>query len=158
MFGRIFSPTLPSTPRTPPGGPTVHLSSGDTAPGDLIRSHRLGAVPQDSPPSPRPKVPAVPCASEGPMMSLLGFNFFVSGAHGTQRNLLRLDYWFIIKRYDSGTASWRRRRGQGMWEGAWRIQVLSECTTLPNLQLGYTPTGKLSKLCHFAFFYRGFIT
>ena len=47
--------------------------------------------------------------------------------------------------------------GQGMWEGAWRIQVLHECTTLPNLQLGYTPTGKLSKLCHFSFFIEGLL-
>lgn len=47
-----FSPTLPSTPRTPPGGPTVHLGSDNTAPGGRIRSRRPGAVPQDSPPAP----------------------------------------------------------------------------------------------------------
>ena len=29
-----------------------------------------------------------------------------------------LDYWFIIKRYNSGTAKWKTGIEQGMWEGA----------------------------------------
>ena len=39
-----------------------------------------------------------------------------------------LDHQLIIKRYNSGTAKWKRCRGQGIGR-AWRFYSLSECTT-----------------------------
>ena len=66
------------------------------------------------------------------------------------------DHWFIIKGHINTTARWKRCTGQGMWEGAWRIQLVSECATLPNLHV-VTNWGALQTLS-FCIFYRRFIT
>lgn len=42
-----------------------------------------------------------------------------------------LEYWFIIKGYNSGTARWKNCIGQGIWEGAQNLHALSGHTTLP---------------------------
>ena len=38
-----------------------------------------------------------------------------------------VDYQFIIKLYNTGTARWKRCTGQGMWEGAQKFYALWAC-------------------------------
>ena len=42
-----------------------------------------------------------------------------------------LNYWFIIKGYNSETARWKRYTRQGMWEGRQGFHAFCRHTTLP---------------------------
>lgn len=56
-----------------------------------------------------------------------------------------LRYWFIITEYNLGTARWKRRTGQGIWEGVWSSHVLF-------MEICSWQTRKLSKAHPLVFF------
>lgn len=51
-------------------------------------------------------------------------------AYRTQEDSLLTRLLFIIKEYNSETATWKRAIGQGMWEGAQSSHALSRYATL----------------------------
>lgn len=64
-----------------------------------------------------------------------------------------VDHRFIIKRYNSGTARWKRFIGQGMGEGKRSFHVLSRCSILPKFPCIHQPRRYSNPVL-----YGGFIT
>lgn len=50
-----------------------------------------------------------------------------------RKTVYLLDYWLIMKGYNSGTASWKRCIGPDNGEGPQSFHALSGCSTLPGL-------------------------
>ena len=52
-----------------------------------------------------------------------------------------LDHQFIIKGFNSGTARWKQRTGQGLWEGV-GASMLSECYSPDTSTCSVPPSGR----------------
>ena len=77
---------------------------------------------------------------------------FARVAQSTQKTIYLLDYGFIIKGYNPGTARKKRCIVQGMWKGAVPPSpLLGRCATLPA-----RPTWEAFQTLYFRDFYEGF--
>ena len=63
-----------------------------------------------------------------------------------------LDYWFIMKEYNSGTARWKKYIGQSMGKGHWASMPSLSTPVFPNLHV-FTPPEALQILSFW--FFRG---
>ena len=107
--------------------------------GDSVRFHRLRAqLYKAAPLTPHFRCQSqvwVVCRLEVPMTPSLGLFNLLEQLTELRETFYLLDYWLIIKGYNSGTARWKRCVGQGMWEGARSFCALSECMPSPNLHV-----------------------
>lgn len=56
-----------------------------------------------------------------------------------ERAFKRLDYWLIVKVYNSSMARWKGYIWQSMWEGAWSFHTLLEFVILPTSSYVHQP-------------------
>ena len=73
----------------------------------------------------------VDCRSEFPTTPSSSLINLLEQLTELRETVYLLDYQFIIKGYNTGTAKRERFIRQGMWEGAWSFHALSGCTSLP---------------------------
>ena len=142
-----FSSTHPSNSGTPNVCPTIQLNSDTVYP--EIASDSTGEGLSPCSPLHPPKIPVI---SPGCHLGFwpTGYRLEVPTTPSSfnllewltesRESFYLLDYQFIIKDYNSGTARSKRCIGQGMGEGC-RALMLSEHATLPES----LPTWKLSK-------------
>lgn len=69
---------------------------------------------------------------EVPVTPSLGLINLLEQFTDLRKTFYLLDYWFIIKGYNSGTARWKRCTRQGMGKG-YRASMLSKCSILPQI-------------------------
>lgn len=109
----------------------------------------------------------VTCASDQPAINglLFGMASFGMASSLGSVNLLEqllelqtfhiLDYWFIMKDYNSGTASWKRCIRAASGERVWCFHVLQACGPHPPPPVSvWSPTWKFSDPCLFGFLWR----
>lgn len=70
----------------------------------------------------------------------------LEGLTELRETFLSLDYCFIIKGYNSKTATWMSCTGQGLWEGPWRFSFPSRHATVPAPHYVHQPGSSLNSL------------
>ena len=116
-----------------------------------------GSVPQDCPSPPPPRSHQTPITSQGchlcfspsgyrlevPTTPSLGSAHLLERLTEPTETVYLLDYWFTIKRRNSGAARWKRGIGQRMGRGL-GVSTRSWATTLPASPRAHPPHSSLN--------------